>query len=255
MGNSSKILVVDEDPAVSKNIEQVLTAAGYAVVTAPSGEDALWELDKGKYDAVFTDLVMRGMSGLDVAQEIHVRQPGLPVVIVTGQVLVDDQKRAAAAAGVVEFLHKPLAPEQLVDTASRVLQAALSLATLQPQTPSAGVAPAAVAAKPASHLKNIVLFFLAPFVGLFYVLIFPAVGLVMLASMLLNAETQEPEEAKPLHPAAKSETPILKTAAMMFIAGLIGISYAIVAPMLGIGVLLWFSFQAWGKLGASALKA
>jgi CheY-like chemotaxis protein len=255
LANSSKILVVDEDPAVRKNIEQALTAEGYSVVTALSGEDALWELDQGKYDAVFTDLVMRGMSGLDVAEEIHLRQPGLPVVIVTTQVLVDDQKRVAAAAGVVEFLHKPLAPEQLVDTANRVLQATLSLAALQSQTPAAGVAPAAAVAKPASRLKDIVLFFLAPFVGLFYVLIFPAVGLVMLASMLLNAETQEPEEAKPLHPVAKSETRILKTAAMMVIAGLIGISYAMVAPMLGIGVLLWFSFQAWGKLGASALKA
>jgi hypothetical protein len=120
---------------------------------------------------------------------------------------------------------------------------------------ASGVASAAAVAKPASHLKDIVLFLLAPFVGLFYVLIFPAVGLVMLASMLLNAETQEPEEAKPLHPVAKPETRILKTAAMTVIAGLIGISYAMVAPMLGIGVLLWFSFQAWGKLGASALKA
>jgi CheY-like chemotaxis protein len=254
MANPNKILVVDEDPAARKNMEQVLTGEGYVVVTASSGEDALWELDKGRYDAVFTDLAMRGMSGLDVAEEIHVRQPGLPVVVVTGQGLGEDQERAAAA-GVVEFLHKPLAPEQLADTASRVLQAALSLAALQPQTRTAGVAPAEAVAKPASHLKNIVLFFLAPFVGLFYVLIFPAVGLVMLASMLLNAETQEPEEAKPLHPAAQSESRILKTAAMMFIAGLIGISYAIVAPMLGIGVLLWFSFQAWGKLGASALKA
>jgi len=254
MGNPSKILVVDEDPAARKHIEQVLVGEGYVVVTAPSGEDALWELDRARYDAVFTDLAMRGMSGLDVAAEIRVRHPGLPVVVVTGQGFGEDQERAAAA-GVVEFLHKPLAPEQLVDTANRVLQAAVSLAALQPQTPAAGVAPAEVAAKPASHLKNIVLFFLAPFVGLFYILIFPAVGLVMLASMLLNAETQEAEEAKPLHPAAKPESRIFKTAAMMFIAGLIGISYAIVAPMLGIGVLLWFSFQAWGKLGASALKA
>ena len=252
MSNTRRILLVDEDPAARKNMEQVLTGEGYAVVTASSGEDALWELDRARYGAVITDLAMRGMSGLEVAEEIHVRQPGLPVVIVTGQDSSDHQERAAAA-GVVEFLHEPLAPGQLADTARRVLQATLSVAVLQPQEPASGAAVAV--ARPASKLRNIVLFFLAPFVGLFYVLIFPAVGLVMLASMLLNAEAQEPGQAKPPQPALAGESRVLKTAAMTFIAVLIGISYAMVAPLLGIGVLLWFSFQAWGKLGVKAIKA
>jgi hypothetical protein len=41
----------------------------------------------------------------------------------------------------------------------------------------------------------------------------------------------------------------------MLIATLIGTVYAVVAPIIGIGVLLYFSFQAWGKLGAKAMKA
>jgi len=254
MSTAGKILVVDEDSGARQEMAQVLTAEGYDVVTVSSGEDALWELDKDIYDAVFTALVMRGRSGLDVAEEIHLGRPGLPVVVITAQGRGDDRERFEAA-GVSEFLRKPFSPEQLADAARRVLQGRSAVEALRSQAPAAGAGPEKAIARPASHLKNIVLFFLAPFVGLFYVLIFPAVGLVMLASMLLNAEAQEPGQAKPPQPAVAGESRVLKTAAMTFMAVLIGISYAIVAPLLGIGVLLWFSFQAWGKLGAKAIKA
>jgi hypothetical protein len=42
---------------------------------------------------------------------------------------------------------------------------------------------------------------------------------------------------------------------MMFIATLVGVAYAVATPILGIGVVLWFSFKAWGKLGAKAMGA
>jgi CheY-like chemotaxis protein len=254
MSNAHKILVVDEDSGARQNTAQTLTGEGYDVVSVSSGEDALWELGKDSYDAVFTAMAMRGRSGLDVAEEIHLGTPGLPVVVITAQAHGDDRERFEAA-GVSEFLHKPFSPEQLADAARRVLQGRSAAAALHSLAPGAGAGPAKAIARPSSHLKNIVLFFLAPFVGLFYVLIFPAVGLVMLASMLLNAEAQEPLQSKQRQPAAAGESRVLKTAAMTFIAVLIGISYAIVAPLLGIGVLLWFSFQAWGKLGVKAIKA
>ena len=46
-----------------------------------------------------------------------------------------------------------------------------------------------------------------------------------------------------------------KTIAMAFVATVIGIAFAVVAPLLGIGVVLWLCFQAWGKLGAKVIKA
>jgi CheY-like chemotaxis protein len=254
MSNARKILVVDDDPVVRKSFEQVLSGKGYAVVTASSGEDALWELDKGNYDAVFTDILMRGMSGLDVAEEMHARRPGMPVVIITGHGSGAAQERAAAA-GVAEFLHKPVSPERLADTADRVLQATKPVAALQPQTPVAEVAPAQAITKPWSRLKDVVLFLMAPFIGLFYLIIFPIVGVGMLAIMVLSADAQKPEQSEPLHPAAPAMLRLLKTSALMLITALLGIAYAVVAPILGIGVLLWFSFQAWGKLGAKAIRS
>ncbi len=253
MSDARKVLVVDEDPVIQKGFEQALSGKGYAVITASSGEDALWELDNGKYDLVITAIVMRGISGLEVAEEMHARQPGLPVVIVTGHGSEGAEERAAAA-GVAKFLHKPVSPEQLVDTAERVLQAVKSPAASQSQTPAVDVAPARAATKPASRLKDIILFLMAPFVGIFYILAFPVIGLGMLAIMILSSDAQNPEQAKLLH-ASSPKLRALKTIAKMFITTVLGIAYAIVAPILGIGVLLWFSFQAWGKLGAKVMKS
>jgi CheY-like chemotaxis protein len=248
MSNARKILVVDGDPVVRKSFEQVLSGKGYAVTTVSSGEDALWQLGNGTYDALFTDIALRGISGLDVAEEIHTRQPGLPVVIITGDGSGAARERAAAA-GVAEFLRKPLSPEQLADTADRVLPATESDVALQPQTPVGEIAPAQAISKPVSRLKNIVLFLLAPFIGLAYLLAFP----VFAVGMALWMALEQPDEAEPLHPAAPAKRSVLKTIAMMPAAVLIGVVYAVAGPILGIGVLLSFGLQAWGKVGAKAM--
>jgi CheY-like chemotaxis protein len=248
MSTARKILLVGSDPAARKSFEQVLAGKGYAVTTAASGEDALWQLGAGACDAVVTDMVMRGMSGLDVAEELHVGQPRLPVVLINADGSGAAQARAAAA-GVAGFLPRPLSPEQLVDALDRVLQATEAVAS-SPQTPAAGVAPVPALSKPVERLKSIVLFLLAPFVGLAYILIFPVVGLGMLASLV----QQEPEPAEPLRPASPAKGSVLKSIPAMLGVVLIGVVCAVVAPILGIGLLLWFSMEAWGKLGARAMS-
>lgn len=250
MSNARRILVAGEDPAVRKSVEDALTGKGYAVVAVESGEEALWELNNGRYDAVFTDLVMRGISGLELAEEMHARQPRLPMVIITDHGA--GVQGRAAAAGVAEWLHKPLAPAELEAAAERLLRVADSGAALQSAIP---VAAAQTGSKPGSRLKAIVLFLLAPFIGIFYIIIFPVIGLGMLAIMLLSPGAQAPEQAEsPLAP-PPGVLKVLKTIGLMLVTAVVGIAYAVVAPILGIGVLLWFSFQAWGRLGAKAMKS
>ena len=84
MNASRKVLVVDDDPAVRKSIDRVLTGKGYAVITAENGEEALRKLNEEKYDLVYTDIRMPGMSGLEVAEQVKARKPWTPVVIITG---------------------------------------------------------------------------------------------------------------------------------------------------------------------------
>ena len=116
MSTSRKILVVDDDPVVGKSFDRVLSGKGYAVITAQNGEEALHQLANENYDAVFTDIKMPGMSGIEVAQKIKAAKPWLPVVIVTGY-STDAYRAAAEAAGVSGFLQKPLSPEMIAGSA------------------------------------------------------------------------------------------------------------------------------------------
>ena len=76
MTASRKVLVVDDDPAVRKSFDRVLSSKGYAVITAESGEEALRKLSDEQYDVVYTDIRMPGMSGLEVAEQIKARSRG-----------------------------------------------------------------------------------------------------------------------------------------------------------------------------------
>ena len=179
-----KVLVVDDDPVVGKSFGRVLSARGYAVITAENGQDALTKLSREDYDVVFTDIRMPGMNGLEVAERVKASRPWLPVVIVTGYGTEAHEARAEAA-GVCGFLRKPLSPELIEFSARKALLEQDTAATRQEATEAieVGAALQSVAAGKDSALKNIALYIAAPFVVLAYVLLFPFIGLAMLAWM------------------------------------------------------------------------
>lgn len=192
-----KVLVVDDDPVVGESFNRVLTGKGYAVITAANGEEALAKLKEEKYDLVYTDLRMPGMDGLEVAERVKAKQPWTPVVIVTGYGSRTSEDRAYAA-GVSDFLNKPLSPEMIEDSAARALAHAPLPAPAAAAVAAAAVPEAAPAAvrKP-NVLKNALLFLMAPFVGLVYAVLLPFVGIGMLAWVALK---KEPKEATPAQP-------------------------------------------------------
>ena len=245
-----KVLVVDDDPVVGKSFDRVLSGKGYAVITASNAQEALNKLDAEDYDVVFTDIKMPGMSGLEMAERVKERRPWLPVVIVTGYGSPDNEARAEAA-GVSGFLRKPLSPEMIEGSAQKALA----------EKDATAVAEAAAIAQPAASpaqsgaknvarfVKNVALFFAAPFVGLAYILAFPIVGLGMLAWMAIQAQKKKSDEAAKLQQPAPTQSSALKSTAVFLAAPFIGLVYIIVGPIVGLGMLLWFGFQAWGKLG------
>ncbi len=174
-----KVLVVDDDPVVSKSFDRVLTSKGYAVITAQNGEEAMRKLSEENYDVVYTDIRMPGMSGLEVAEQVKARKPWTPVVIITGYGTEAAESRARAA-GVVSFMHKPLSPEMIEDSARDALAAPAVVAEAV-AAPAAVEAPAAEPVGAIDVVKNIALFFAAPFIGLAYVIALPIVGFGLLA--------------------------------------------------------------------------
>jgi len=205
---------------------------------------------------VFTDIKMPGMSGLEMTEQVKAKRPWMPVVIVTGYGSPDNEARAEAA-GVSGFLRKPLSPEMIEGSAQKAFtekdataQSALETVRMAwPETTVETGAPNSTV----RFIKNIALFFAAPFVGLAYILAFPIVGLGMLAWTAIQAQKKKSEETAKLPTAAPANPSALKTVALMLAAPFIGLAYVIVGPILGLGLLLWFGLQAWGKLGAKAL--
>ena len=68
-------------------------------------------------------------------------------------------------------------------------------------------------------------------------------------------EKKKSEESAKLQPAAPAKASALKTVALIFAAPFIGLAYVVIGPIVGLGLLIWFGIQAWGKLGAKALAS
>ena len=230
-----KVLVVDDDPVVGKSFDRVLSARGYAVITAENGQEALSKLSGENYDVVFTDIRMPGMNGLEVAERVKASQPWLPVVIVTGYGTEANEARAEAA-GVSGFLHKPLSPAMIEFSTQQALLKKNAAAKPQAAAEAAGAAPQPAVAGRGSALKNIALFIAAPFVGLAYMLAFPFIGLGMLAWMGAQA-------------AARRNLPkkiglIAKNVGLLIVSPFMGLAYVLLFPFIGLAILAWMGARA-----------
>ncbi len=240
MNATRKVLVVDDDPVVSKSFDRVLSGKGYAVITAKSGEEALRKLGEENYDLVYTDIRMPGMSGLEVAETVKARRPWTPVVIITGYGTEEAEIRAKAA-GVSSFMHKPLSPEMIEGSARDALAAPVAA----PQAAAAPIeaeAPRAESAGVAGTLKNIALFVAAPFIGLAYVIALPFVGFAVLAYMAARAAAELAAVRAAFRP--------LRTVGMMIAAPFIGLAFVAFFPFVGLAMLAWMGGRA--VVGAEA---
>jgi signal transduction histidine kinase/CheY-like chemotaxis protein len=110
-GSGMSILVVEDNAEVGRFTTDALSELGYATKLVSNAAHALEELEIGadRIDAVFTDVVMPGMTGIELAQEIHRRHPELPVVLTSGYSHVLSEHGSYG----FELLQKPYAIEQL----------------------------------------------------------------------------------------------------------------------------------------------
>ncbi len=117
---AAEILLVDDDPDLLKLIGMRLSAAGYRVRSAESGESALAQIAVARPAVVVTDLRMPGIDGMQLFEQINAQHPTLPVIILTAHGTIPDAV-AATQRGVFGFLTKPFDPQELL---KKVAQAA-----------------------------------------------------------------------------------------------------------------------------------
>jgi two-component system response regulator AtoC len=120
---TGEVLVVDDDPAVSKVLAALLAQAGIACRQVPDAPSALEALRARPVDVVVTDLRMPGPSGVDLLEAIVARWPEVPVILLTAHgnvgVAVEAMKKGAA-----DFLLKPFDREEILFTVRKHLAAA-----------------------------------------------------------------------------------------------------------------------------------
>jgi CheY-like chemotaxis protein len=111
--NALRLLVVEDDPDLNRQLTTALTDAGYVVDRAFDGEEGHYLGDSEPYDAVILDIGLPDHSGLSVIDRLKtdVRTRHIPVHVVSGH----DYEQAALSLGAVGYLLKPVQREQLVE--------------------------------------------------------------------------------------------------------------------------------------------
>ncbi len=114
-GQGSCVLVVEDNAEVGEFAKHTLSELGFATILAPHADAALQELDRDptRFDVVFSDVMMPGMNGVELGQEIRRRFPDVPIVLASGY----SHEIAKHGTHGFELLHKPYSIEAL----SRVL--------------------------------------------------------------------------------------------------------------------------------------
>jgi CheY-like chemotaxis protein len=123
-GGTETILVVDDERSVRATIAAQLARQGYNVLTADSPDMALLvaRQHEGPIALLLTDVVMPGMSGVELRARLLVERPGLKTVFMTGYTVTELPGQFSAAAGTM-LLAKPIAASDLVATIRTTLGA------------------------------------------------------------------------------------------------------------------------------------
>jgi len=119
MMNTVSVLVVDDEAGVRSVLEQILQMKGYRVQGVSSGREALEYLKSHRTDLVLSDIVMPGISGLELLQVIKKQYPHIGVIIMTGHGDAYTVKQALTL-GADEYITKPFRNDEVALIIDRV---------------------------------------------------------------------------------------------------------------------------------------
>ncbi len=104
--NQTSILILDDEPIVSKRLKPSLEKKGYEVETFTRSADALARVKERSFDIVVTDLKMEGVDGMQFLTEVKEKYPATEVIVITGFATMATAKESFNK-GVFDFLAKP----------------------------------------------------------------------------------------------------------------------------------------------------
>jgi len=118
-GNGKTILLAEDDPTVRTLVLTLLQLAGYAVIVAVDGQDALEQSRQvdGAIDLLVTDINMPRMTGFELAMQIQIERPLIKVLVMSGMTAVSHLPDESW-----QFLQKPFKRDMLDQRVQRILQ-------------------------------------------------------------------------------------------------------------------------------------
>ncbi len=120
-GELGRVLVVDDEESVRNLLQRALAGAGYEVLTAANGQEALVKISQVDFSAVLLDIKMPGLSGMEVLQWLTANRPDICVVMVTA---VGDVQIAIEAMkmGAYDYITKPFNLDDVVLKVRRAVE-------------------------------------------------------------------------------------------------------------------------------------
>lgn len=109
----ANILVIDDEPGIRQGCKRALTPQGFRVDTAENGDQALSKITSGGIDLALIDVMMPGISGIDLITRIHQHDPEIVCIIITGYATVE-LAVTAIKRGAYDFLTKPFTTDDLL---------------------------------------------------------------------------------------------------------------------------------------------
>jgi DNA-binding response OmpR family regulator len=117
-----RILVVDDEPWVRQMVKTYLEQAGFEVITAATGEEAMTRTQLDKPDLLILDWMLPGLSGLEIAQRVRARSP-VPIIMLTARTEEIDRIEGLEA-GADDYVVKPFSARELEARVRAVLRRA-----------------------------------------------------------------------------------------------------------------------------------
>jgi two-component system chemotaxis response regulator CheY len=117
------IMTVDDSTSIRQMVSFTLHEAGYGVVEAVDGQDALNKLNANPVDMLLVDLNMPNMNGIDLIRNVRAlpQFQFVPIVMLTTE-SQDNKKQEGKAAGATGWIVKPFQPDQLINVIKKVMR-------------------------------------------------------------------------------------------------------------------------------------
>jgi signal transduction histidine kinase len=107
-----RVLVIDDEKRIRDACHKMLTQRGFDVARAESGDEGLERIEKEHFDLILLDLMMPGLSGIDVLERVRDLHPDTAVIVITGYATLEHSIEAMKK-GAFDFIPKPFGPQEL----------------------------------------------------------------------------------------------------------------------------------------------